>query len=93
MCWGGGGVSGWGGGGWMGVMECYTVTLRVEEKECKVVTNYFFLVRHFDGFGLVCGFTSQLTAIVMLGANITTLFSWASLNKRLTSISYTYFRL
>ena len=60
-------------------MECYTVTLRVEEKECKVVTIYFFLVRHFDGFGLVCGFTSHLTAIVMLGANLTTRFSWASL--------------
>ena len=86
---GGGG----GDGGGLGVMECYPVTLRVEEKECEVGTIYFFLARHFDGFGLVCGFTSHLTAIVMLGANLTTLFSWTSLNKRLTSTSYTYFRL
>ena len=82
VCGGGGGGEWFGGGG---VMECYTFTLRVEEKECKVVTIYFFLVRHFYGFGLVCGFTSHLTAIVMLGANLT--------NKQLTSTSYTYFRL
>ena len=46
-------------------------------------------------FGLVRFFTSQSTAMVMLGRSVhlTTLFSWASLTKRLASISITYFRL
>ena len=46
-------------------------------------------------FGLVCCFMSQSTAMVMLGRSfhLATLFSWASLNKPLTSTLCKYFRL
>ena len=44
---------------------------------------------------LVCCFTAQSTAMVVVGwsFHLTTLFSWASLNKPLTNTSCTYFRL
>ena len=44
---------------------------------------------------LVCCFTSQATAMVILGPSVhlITLFSWESLNKQLTSTSCTHFRL
>ena len=44
---------------------------------------------------LVCCFTSQSTAMVVVGwsVHLTTLFSWTSLNKPLTNTSCTYFRL
>ena len=46
-------------------------------------------------FVWVRGFTSQSTVMVMLRrlVHLTTLFSWASLTKKLTSTSCTYFRL
>ena len=50
---------------------------------------------HTDVFCLFCCFTSQSTAMVMSGRSVhlTKLFSWVSLNKRLTSTSCTYFHL
>ena len=51
---------------------------------------------HITGhFGLVCCFTPQSTVMVMSrrSVHLTTLFSWASLNKRLNSTWCTYFRL
>ena len=52
------------------------------------VYNRLILVKFlYNCFGLVYCFTSQSTAMIMLGwsVHLTTLFSWASLNKRLTS--------
>ena len=47
-----------------------------------------------DDTSFVWFFTSQYTAMVMLGRSVhQTTFSWVSLTKRLTSTSCTYFRL
>ena len=64
--------------------------------ECTQIRHKSCLIRVYSVFGLVCCFTSQSTAMVMLGQSVhlTTLFSWAGLmNKRLTSTSSTYFHL
>ena len=65
-----------------------------------VVKDMFNLLRHLRTFSqvlFVCFVALRLksTAMVMAGRSVhlTTLFSWASLNKQLTSTSCTYFRL
>ena len=69
--------------------------MRYQEDLYLVTFNYCIHTGFCFWFGLVCCFTSQSTAMVMMrcSVHLTTLFSRASLNKRLTSTSCTYIRL
>ena len=57
------------------------------DKSSRKATGEFLESKLTHYFGLVCCFTSKSLAMVMLGRSdhLTTLFSWASLNKHLTT--------
>ena len=71
----------------------YTADKNLEEEKKKSVLGVICLTGVY--FLFVCFFALRPKSMIMVGRSVhlTTLFSWASLNKRLTSTSCTYFPL